>query len=160
MTPADDQITATMRWEGKVVKDGLHVPYKDVLGNWTQGYGHLLKDANSPPWTEERARQQLVIDLMNAQDHALMLCPFLDQHPNPFKAFTDLVFNVGYAKVKEQGTQTIMAFHKADWPRAKSMFLMWDKGTDSHGNRVVVPALARRREEAADLWLTGVEKPA
>ena len=160
MTPTDDQIHATMQWEGKVVKDGLHVPYKDQLGYWTKGYGHLITNGDMTPWTEERARQQLVIDLMNAQDHALLLCPFLDKYPGPFKAFTDLVFNVGYGKVKDQGTQTVQAFNRNDWVRAKAMFLQWDKGTDGKGQRIVVPALAKRREEAAEMWLTNVAKAA
>lgn len=157
MTPTDDQITATMRWEGKVTdKSGLHIPYRDQLGNWTQGYGHLLKDEHSAPWTEERARQQLVIDLINAQDHALMLCPFLDRYPNPFKAFTDLVFNVGYAKVKAEGGHTIQAFNRNDWPRAKAFFLLWDKGEDASGKKVALEDLKVRREEAAEMWLTNV----
>jgi len=30
------------RHEGTVIRNGLHVPYRDSLGYWTVGYGHLL----------------------------------------------------------------------------------------------------------------------
>ena len=138
MTPTDEQLAFTVKHEGKVLdKNGMHRSYRDILGNWTNGYGHLLPHGPVPPITEDRAQMQLREDLATAAEHVLLLCPFLDKYPKKFAAFTDLVFNVGYQKIKDTGHNTVQAFNYHQWDKAKELFLKWDKGTDLKTGKLV-----------------------
>lgn len=124
-------------------QEGLRLTvYKDQVGLPTIGYGHLLKSFDVPPITEARAEQMLREDVAVAEEQALRLAPNLANHPKRLAALTDLCFNVG-AKVLE-GSGTVKAFQREDWPDAARRFIKWNKGRVK-GVLVELPVLTRRR---------------
>ncbi len=76
--------------------EGVHlVPFQDVTGVWTIGFGHTEGvGPNSPPITLEQAKQFLVDDLKKANEaiDSLVSVPL---SPNQKEALVSFVWNVG-----------------------------------------------------------------
>ena len=82
---------------------GRHVAYKDSLGKWTIGYGHLLaahRDWTNYACTEEEARRLLNLDLDVAEAGARRIFPSFDSLSDERqRALVNMVFNRGEARV-------------------------------------------------------------
>jgi len=81
------------------------VAYKDTLGFWTIGYGHLLfpqsKDWSGYTESQDNADQDLVQDLIHAQANAMLLPEWASlDTPCRQNAVTELVFNMGLSHWK------------------------------------------------------------
>lgn len=79
--------------------EGLRLaPYRDAVGFWTVGWGHLLsrdKSVPQPPAiTIEKAYEYLKKDLLRAFKAVLRLCPVV-LSPHQLGALTSFSFNVG-----------------------------------------------------------------
>ena len=89
-------------------------PYKDSLGLWTVGIGHLIGDGKSlpPEWNREFSKEE--VQAMFEKDYAHHRAGAAAKTPNFDKmtsamqgAFTDLAFNMGPNWIKAKGFKTL-----------------------------------------------------
>lgn len=95
--------------------------YKDTLGNWTIGYGHLLdqdRDYSNYEITSEQAEQFLELDLAGAETSCTYLpeWKYLDTDCRK-NAVIELVFNMGNSKWK-LFAQTRLDIQNQTWQKA------------------------------------------
>lgn len=107
--------------------------YKDSLGNWTIGVGHLLH-ADEAEWSEEKIDDVYEADFQRAIDAAKKAVPFFDALDGPRKgALVNMAFNMGAATLASfHGT--LAAMDNADWQLAAKN-LMNSKYARQVGNR-------------------------
>lgn len=121
--------------------------YRDIVGVLTIGYGHTANVYPGQRITQAEADAMLDRDL--TAEFAPAVEAALAGHPctdNQFGALVSLAYNVG---VGGEAHSTVQRLHNAgDYHGAAQAFLMWDKA----GGRVV-PALLRRRQEEAELYV-------
>jgi len=99
--------------------EGLRLEaYKDTRGNWTIGYGHLLKEKPATGWTQAQADEEFNQDFEEAVTGAKEVVPFFDALEDARKGvFVNLVFNMGAEKLSEfHGT--LAAADAGDWDSA------------------------------------------
>lgn len=110
--------------------------YKDTLGYWTIGYGHLLQsgvDWTGHTITQETADQLLSMDLDEADQHALNLPEVPGLNACRTNAVIELVFNmglqhwVGFSHCRD-------AIGHARWQEAHDQLLqsLWAKQVGPH----------------------------
>lgn len=101
------------------------VAYKDSLGLWTIGWGHLLDqsiDWEGQEWTQETADAQLANDLDEADEQAQNLPEMAGLNACRTNAVIELVFNMGlhhwlpFEKCRQ-------ALHEARWQDAHDELL-------------------------------------
>jgi lysozyme len=69
--------------------------YRDSMGNWTIGYGHLIPNSE-PDWTQEQADHQLYVDLLEAADQLTVHIPWWTNLDAPRAGvLLDMEFNLG-----------------------------------------------------------------
>lgn len=97
ITAKDKQIMAMIeQHEGKRYK-----PYKDSLGLWTVGVGHLIGDGKTLPpemnrtFTEEEIQQMFVKDYMHHKNAAEKIPGYDNLNDNGKAGLIDLTFNMG-----------------------------------------------------------------
>lgn len=86
-----------IRDEGKKL-----TPYRDTLGNWTMGIGHLLRNGEKrEPITEAQCQQYFIGDVVDAENKLNSILPgwrnFSDVRQ---RALVNLAFNLGW-RLKE-----------------------------------------------------------
>lgn len=108
--PSDSFVEFLVTAEGPKINDkGLHIPYRDSNGHWTNGYGNLLpKDStgNEAPITEAEARKQLRSNIATKVKSAAkkfnnikgIQGSWEDLTDLQKEAVTDFEFNVGITK--------------------------------------------------------------
>lgn len=127
-------------------------PYKDPVGYWTVGYGHLLtldKNAPQPPKIDRtEALAFLASDVAQTAQNvcSLILAPC---RANLFAALVDFTFNMGSGRLK---ASTLL--RKVNNQESQDDIIQelgkWDKA----GGKVLV-GLKRRRAAEAMVILTG-----
>lgn len=81
-------------------KDGLFHRYKDSLGFWTIGYGHLITpNENLMAITEEHADGLLLVDITKAQRDVAGLSK--NDHPVVQEVLVEMVFQLGKGGVQK-----------------------------------------------------------
>lgn len=132
--------------------EGCHLePYKDPIGLWTVGWGHLIGDGKSLPveWfrrlTQDEADKLLEKDLEKFERGVLRLCPNnLTQHR--FDALISFAYNLGLGNLQ---ISTLRQKHnRNDVFGAAKEFLRWNKA----GGKVF-RGLTLRRQAESDLYL-------
>ena len=148
-TTSQAGIDAIKRHEGFSV-----LPYKDVIGLWTVGYGHLLtvddrknrmyfRDEKPVAISEEHAEELLRQDLKDAETAVNGLVKIsLEQYE--FDALVSFVFNLGPTRFKKS-TLLKLLNKNADRQIVAREFPRWKYA----GARIFNGLLKRRREEAA-----------
>jgi lysozyme len=121
-------------------------PYLDPVGLPTIGYGHRIESLSHPPLQASDAEAILKADLEEAERAALRLAPNLWTEPRRLAALTDLIFNVGAAKLAESGT--LRCLREGNWSEAAARFRKWNKGR-VNGQLVELQGLTKRREVGA-----------
>lgn len=100
--------------------------YKDTLGNWTIGYGHLLKpnkDWTGHEITQEEANNLLKKDLENATVDARTLIEWAYLNtPCRQNAVIELVFNLGLNKWRGFAL-TRLWIQQQNWPKTRDELL-------------------------------------
>lgn len=129
------------------------VPYRDIAGNYTVGYGHLMHpdDDHTTPIDEDCAEALLDGDLMNAADAVNeLVCVRLTQCQ--FDALTSFTFNLGAARLDI--STLLKRINAGDYIDAGEQFLVWDK---VRAGRVLVPSigLAKRRRAERAMFVDG-----
>ena len=128
--------------------EGLRLaPYKDVVGKWTVGYGHLMQPGESvtTPLTEEQATSLLLNDVRKAVRCVANAPVTLSQ--NEFDALVSFTYNLGCGAFT---TSTLLKKIVAgDLLGAADEFLKWN-----HAGGQVVSGLTHRRQLERTLFLT------
>ena len=134
--------------------------YKDPVGYWTQGWGHLLtldKNAPKPPRIDQDTADRWLVGDM--QQVAQRLCGGILEAPealpvNKLGALVDFAFNLGTGALK---SSTLLRKVNARAPDDEIIFQLgrWDKA-----GGMVLKGLKRRRAAEAMLWLSGGFDPA
>lgn len=139
--------------------EGLRLmPYRDSLGYWTIGYGHLISrdarmteqqaiDAVGAPWTRERAEWQLDYDLADRRQQLFHRLPGARVWPDAAKdALVEMAFQLGVDGVL-RFRQMLACCDRRDWAGA------WDAALDSLWARQT----PERARDVANKFLTIVE---
>ena len=132
--------------------EGCHLePYRDPIGLWTVGWGHLIGDGKTLPieWfrrlTQDEADRLLEKDLEKFERGVLRLCPNnLTQHR--FDALISFAYNLGLGNL--QNSTLRRKHNRGDILGASQEFLKWNKA----GGKVF-RGLTLRRQAESDLYL-------
>ena len=125
-------------------------PYRDPIGLWTVGVGHLIGDGKSLPeewnrvFTDEEVDDLLKKDLRRFEAGVLRLCPMGLTQPR-FDALVSFSFNVGLGNLQRSTLR--MKHNREDYGGAAKEFLKWTRA----GGRVL-PGLVRRRKDESILY--------
>lgn len=117
-----------------------NLPYLDVAGRPTCGYGHLIKAGEdfSAGITEAQAQDLLQADVETAEKavnaHIPAWC-----NQNQFDALVDFTFNLGAVPLQ------LLLSH--GWAEVPDQMPRW-----CHAGGVSVPGLVRRRQAEVDLF--------
>lgn len=132
--------------------EGCHLePYRDPIGLWTVGYGHLIGDGKTLPiewfrrFTEDEVDALLKKDLERFEAGVLRLCPNNLTQPR-FDALISFAFNLGLGNL--QNSTLRRKHNRSDVFGASQEFLKWNKA----GGKIL-RGLSRRRESESTLYL-------
>lgn len=146
MKVSDNCIKMIKHHEGVRLK-----PYKDPIGLWTVGVGHLIGDGKSLPiewfrtFTMDEVDELLKKDLAKFERGVLRLCPNHLTQPR-FDALVSFAFNVGLGNL--QSSTLRQKHNRGDILGAAQEFLKWNKA----GGRVL-RGLTVRRQDESNLYL-------
>jgi GH24 family phage-related lysozyme (muramidase) len=133
--------------------EGCHLePYRDPIGLWTVGWGHLIGDGKTLPiewfrkFTQEEVDELLKKDLIRFERGVLRLCPVGLTQPR-FDALISFAFNLGLGNLQ---ISTLRKKHnRNDILGAAQEFVKWNKA----GGKPL-RGLTRRREAEQALYLS------
>lgn len=127
------------------------MPYKDIAGHPTIGYGHLvLPDEHFVLITPVQAENLLMRDLADVA-RTINGCVKVPLTQNEFDALASFTFNVGKNALL---TSTLLSkLNASNYQGAAAEFLLWDRAMEN-GMLVQVPGLARRRRAECELFLS------
>ncbi len=126
------------------------MPYRDLGGVWTVGWGHTGKDViPGQPWTQDQAETAFLADTGGAVE-AVNRFAHVPLTQNQFDALVDFAFNVG---VHAFSSSTMLKYLNAGAPvAAATAMLKWNKIVI--GGAVQISAgLSRRRAAENALFL-------
>jgi len=146
MKASENAIEIIKRFEGC-----MYHPYRDAVGLWTVGYGHLIGDGKSLPAGFNRTFEQAEIDALLLEDIArfereLNMCLVVPITQNQFDACISWAFNLGIPEFKKYIAPMI---NGDDDPEevAQEMVKYHFAGKNS------LNGLVERRQEEAQLYL-------
>jgi len=125
-------------------------PYRDAVGKWTIGYGHLIKPdeqhlVTGGKITEAKAEALLRDDLENAEAaiNRLVKVPITG---NQYDALVSFVFNVGEGAFAD--STMLRKLNAGDYDGAAAEFPRWTKA-----GGMQLPGLVARRAKEQTLFL-------
>lgn len=108
--------------------------YKDTLGNWTIGVGHLLKEKPAEDWTQEQVDNAFASDFEEAETGAIRAAPFFSALDGPRKGvLVNMAFNMGSKKLAAFHGM-LAAMDSGDWDTA-ALHLMNSRYARQVGDR-------------------------
>ena len=124
------------------------VPYRDVAGNETVGYGHKVTPLDSIPypWTEAMATAVLCEDAQKACQEMLGLVKVVLSQ-GQCDALTDFVFNEGSGRLA--GSTLLRLLDMGQYGTVPDQLAKW-----VYAAGVKQPGLEVRRQKEIDLWET------
>lgn len=128
--------------------EGLRLEkYKDAVGKWTIGYGHLILPSErfDRPLTELEAENLLQSDLRKFEGGVIQYVA-VSMNQNQFDALVSFAFNLGLANLK--GSTLLRLLNHGQYTEAAEQFLRWNKA-----GGMALPGLTRRRAAERDLFL-------
>ena len=133
--------------------------YQDSKGVWTIGWGNIGKDATpGNTITEERAEELLRLDLNGAEADVSQL---LDRRVDwpltqpQFDALVSFQFNTG--ALSNPKNMIVRRINACEDDQVDSEMRRWCNIT-KHGMKIKLAGLVARRNEEAELWLSGCEQ--
>lgn len=126
-------------------------PYRDSIGLWTVGYGHLIGDGKSLPSGDNRVFTQkeiddfLVNDLMHVESgiSVLIRVPITQ---NQFDALCSFCYNLGVGTL--QKSTLLKDINSSLWDAAANDILKFH-----FAGGVSLPGLVKRRQAEHDLFI-------
>ena len=127
------------------------VPYQDIVGKWTIGYGHLIRptDDFDAPLTLSQATALLCDDLSKFEAWVLGYVT-VDINQNQFDALVSFTYNLGPGAL--QKSSLLRKLNAGDYAGAAEEFPKWCKAGGKE-----IAGLLRRRNAEKDLFLTTLE---
>ena len=129
------------------------VPYQDIVGIWTIGYGNTYYEnkirvtAQDPPITEERATQLLKYIVKNFEK-GVNEAVKSKINQNQFDALISFSYNLGVGNLKSSTLLKKVNINPND-PTIKEEFKKWNKAGDKE-----VKGLTIRRNEESNLYFS------
>lgn len=134
------------KWEGCKL-----TAYRDSVGVWTIGYGHIKGVKRGDTCTQAQANEWLAAETRAFHDGVLRLTSGVPGTKHQHAAMICLSYNIGINGFR---TSTVLRRHRAArYTAAADAFLMWNKGTVD-GRKVVLKGLTNRRTAERALYLT------
>lgn len=126
-------------------------PYRDSVGLWTVGYGHLIGDGKSLPSGDNRVFTQKEIDdfLVNDLVHVESGISVLIRVPitqNQFDALCSFCYNLGVGTL--QKSTLLKDINSSLWDAAANDILKFH-----FAGGVSLPGLVKRRQAEHDLFI-------
>lgn len=126
-------------------REGLRlVPYQDIAGVWTVGFGSTTEVVPGEKITEVEAGERLKEDVRHAENcvNQLVTVPLAEHE---FDALVSFTFNVGCHALRKSTLLRLLNDGKYDM--VSTELGRWDKAGGT-----VVAGLTKRRKLEADLW--------
>jgi lysozyme len=139
----------TANFEGHV-KNGYGV-YKDIAGNLTAGYGHLVKQGEDFSHLDRAGALALLAKDLGAAVASVSKLVKVKLSKNQQDALADFVFNVGKGNLAK--STLLKKLNSGDFAGAANEFERYNKVL-LHGHYVVNQGLANRRAAEAKLFST------
>ena len=144
------------QWEGKAAwnpQKRLYFPYRDPVGYWTIGVGHLVKPGEdfAEGITDERVMQLLASDVMKCE-HAIDEKVSVPLEQNQFDVLVDWAFNVGTGAL--WSSTLVIRLNLGKYEEVPGLLLAWCRagGKENKG-------LLNRRKAEGKLWSTPYPLP-
>ena len=126
-------------------------PYRDPVGIWTIGYGHIEGvTADTPPLRSKAAARALLQRDLDKKYAPYVTALGLPLNQNQYDALVSFVYNVGPGGIAST-THVGKALRQAHWREAADHLLDWDKAGGQ-----TLPGLTRRRRAERALFLRPV----
>ncbi|CAN5279628.1 hypothetical protein BH09BAC2_BH09BAC2_02500 [soil metagenome] len=129
--------------------------YKDSAGIWTIGYGCVLTDQKIPVKQGDSISPQVAEVWLKKEvnEKSVGVSKIIDGtklNQHQYNALVSFAYNVGTDALRKS-TLLQRVHDNPSNPTIRDAFMMWDK-VHHNGQLVVVPGLAQRRKEEADLY--------
>ena len=152
MNVSDEGLDFIKDWEGCSLKR-----YRDPIGLWTIGTGHLIVDADpEEQWKHKGITAEKALELLKADvGHAELLINHYVSWPlnvAQMDALTSWAFNLG--PVIRTST-LIRELNKGNEGRVGKELVRWNKARNEDGKVVVLAGLTRRRKAEGKLFNLG-----
>ena len=134
----DQLVNQVKRHEGKVTKDGKHIPYQDHLGYWTLGYGRLIDSKLSGGISEGEAMFMLRNDISNVYGELTNAYPWIDELDAARRdVLVNMCFNMGLTRLAKF-KKTLAAVRAGEYEVAASEMLdsLWADQVGKRANEL------------------------
>jgi lysozyme len=134
-------------------KTGLYFPYRDQIGKWTIGVGHLIRPDEDfvQGITAERVDQLLAADLMKCDVAIDGIKRPREFNQNQWDALASWLFNVGTGWARPDKSSVVRAINLGEYERVPDLLLLYDVAGGQH-----VDYLKARRRREGKLWSTPI----
>jgi len=153
-TYEDTVFVLVSKWEGEHKIGPYHVSYQDIVGVWTNCYGHTATAEKGQLFNDDQCYMRLIRDLKHynygMRDALSARTLWFRLPPLREAAYTSLCYNVGI-KACSRST-AIRRLNKGDISGGCKALTWWNKA----GGRVV-RGLVRRRSEERELCEVGLD---
>ena len=129
------------RWEGFRAK-----AYRDPVGIWTIGYGHI-KGVRPGDYMTEPQALALLREEVKEYEEPVRRAVAVDLNQNQFDALVSFTYNVGAGAFSQSTLLGLL--NQGRYKAAANQFLRWVKG----GGRTL-PGLVSRRQDERELFLS------
>jgi lysozyme len=132
-------------------KTGLYFPYRDQIGKWTIGVGHLIRPDEDFTMgiTSERVDQLLAADLLKCEMAVDGIKAARPLNQNQFDCLVSWLFNVGTGWARADKSSVVRAIERGDYEQVPGFLMLYDMAGGKHQ-----PFLAARRKREGALWST------
>jgi lysozyme len=130
--------------------EGLRLKSYYLAGQWLVGYGHAATARKDMTITVDHADDLLISDVRRAEEGVRRLVK-VPLNENEFSALVSLAYNMGVGAFEK--TEVLRRLNAGDRRGAAEAF-RYLVAADIKGERVVLAALKRRREDERALFLT------
>ena len=145
--PIGNLATMVAQFEGHV-KNGYGV-YRDIAGNLTAGFGHLVKPGEDFSHLDKAGALALLVKDLGAAMASVAKLVKVHLSKNQADSLADFVFNVGSGKFAN--STLLKKLNSGDFAGAADQFQRWNKAL-VNGHLVVNAGLSARRTAEANLF--------
>lgn len=138
-----DKYTLMRLWEGKSGKPVL-TAYKDSVGIWTIGYGHIKGVKEGDVCTEEQAEQWLIEDTLEAS-RAIQKLVKVPLSVNQYAALLSFTFNLGGAALER--STLLRLLNEKQYEAACDQLINW-----VYAGGKKLQGLVNRRKDEQRVW--------
>lgn len=124
--------------------------YRDAVGKWTIGYGHLiLPNENFPQALSKVEAEDLLRADLGTTERGIHRLVTVDLNQNQFDALVAFAFNVGLGNL--QNSTLLRLLNQGQYQEAADQFPRWNKA----GGKILA-GLTRRRDAERALFMAPV----